>query len=163
VSSAEILSQLPEEGNGEPEGSVRTNVIHTREIGEARPDLSRTEEDRVLQGLIVFLAERAEGARVSIPPGVTGSKVAGMCAHLVNAAAYKPRQAGEGVRSETGTVQVRRRNWRLMFSQLVRSSCSRGALRAWLVTDGSLPKGRGMRSVQASGRIGISAMRSEIS
>ena len=66
----------------------------------------------MLEGLIVFLAERAEGARVSIPQGDMGSKVAGTCAHLVNAAAYKPRQAGEGVRSEAGTVKVRRRNWR---------------------------------------------------
>jgi len=80
-------------------------------MGEARLDLSRTEEDRVLEGLIVFLAERAEGASISVPPGDMGRKVAGSCAHLVNAAAYKPGKASEGVRSEAGTVKVCRRYW----------------------------------------------------
>jgi len=53
----------------------------------------------VLEGLIVFLAESAEGTRISIPPGGMGSQVAGTCAHLVNVAAYKPGKASEGVRS----------------------------------------------------------------
>jgi len=75
-------------------------------MGEARLDLSRTEEDRVLEGLIIFLAERAEGARITVPPGDMGSKVAGTCAHLVNVATYKLEKASEGVRSEAGTVQV---------------------------------------------------------
>jgi len=75
-------------------------------MGEARLDLSRTEEDRGFEGLIVFLAERAEGARITIPPGDMGSKVAGTFVHLVNTAAYKMGKASEGVRSEAGTVQV---------------------------------------------------------
>jgi len=50
-----------------------------------------------------------------------------------------------------------------MLSQSARSSCSRGALRPWYVTDSSLLSGRGTRLVEARGRIGISAMRSEIS
>jgi len=72
-----------------PERSVRANVIHTREMGEARLGLSGTEENRMLEGLIVFLTERAEGAGVSVLPGDMSSKVAGICAHLMNAAAYK--------------------------------------------------------------------------
>jgi len=76
-------------------------------MGEARLDLSGTEENRMLEGLIVFLTERAEGARVSVPPGDMSSKVAGTCAHLMNAAAYKPWKASKGVRSVAGTVQVR--------------------------------------------------------
>jgi len=60
----------------------------------------------VFQGLVLFLAERAEGAGISIAPGDISSKVAGTCAHLVNAATYKPRKASEGVRSKAGTVEV---------------------------------------------------------
>jgi len=75
-------------------------------MGEARLDLSGTEEYRVLEGLVVFLEERAKGARISVPPEDMGSKVAGTCAHLVNAASYKPRKASEGVRSEAGTIKV---------------------------------------------------------
>jgi len=75
-------------------------------MGEARLDLSGSEENRVLERLIVFLTERAESARISIPPGDMGSKVAGTCAHLVNAATYKPRKTSEGMRSEVGTVCI---------------------------------------------------------
>jgi len=81
-------------------------------MGEARLHLSRVEEDRVLEGLIVFLAERAEGASIPIPPGDMGSKVAGTSAHLVNAATYKLEKDSEGVRSEAGIVKVCRRYWR---------------------------------------------------
>jgi len=60
----------------------------------------------VLEGLVVFLAEKAEGAGISIPPGDMSSKMAGTCSHLVNSAACKPRKASEGVRSKAGTVEV---------------------------------------------------------
>ena len=36
----------------------------------------------MLEGLILFLKERQEGARISVPPGDMGSKVAGTCTHL---------------------------------------------------------------------------------
>jgi len=75
-------------------------------MGEARLGLTRAEENRVLERLVVFLAERAEGARISTPPGDMSSKVAGTCAHLVNAAAYKMRKTSEGVRSKAGTAEV---------------------------------------------------------
>jgi len=75
-------------------------------MGEARQGLSRAEENRVLERLVVFLAERAEGAGISIAPGDMSSKVAGTCAYLVNAAAYKTRKASQGVRSKTDTVEV---------------------------------------------------------
>jgi len=75
-------------------------------MGEARLGLSGTEENRMLEGLIVFLMERAEGARVSVPPGDMSSKVAGTCADLMNAATYKLWKASESVRSETGTVWI---------------------------------------------------------
>jgi len=57
-------------------------------MGEVRLSLSGAAEDRVLEGLIVFLTERAEGAGVPVPPGDMRSKVAGTCTHLVNAATY---------------------------------------------------------------------------
>ena len=76
-------------------------------MGEARLGLSGTEKNRMLEGLIVFLTERAEGTRVSVPPGDMSSKVAGTCAHLMNAAAYKPRETSKGVRREAGAVLVR--------------------------------------------------------
>jgi len=75
-------------------------------MGEARLDLRGTEEDRVIEGLIVFLTERAKGAVVSTLPGDVGSKVASTCVHLVNASIYKTRKASEGVRSETGMIQI---------------------------------------------------------
>jgi len=75
-------------------------------MGEARLGLSGEEEDRVLEGLIIFLTERAEGARISVPPGDMGSKVAGTCAHLVNVATYKTRKASKGMRSEASTVKI---------------------------------------------------------
>jgi len=58
-------------------------------MGEARQGLSGTEENRMLEGHIVLLTERAEGARVYVPPGDMCSKVASTCAHLINAATYK--------------------------------------------------------------------------
>jgi len=75
-------------------------------MGEARLGLSGAEENRVLERLVVFLADRAEGAGISIPPGDMSSKVAGTCAHVVNAAAYKTRMASEGVRSKAGTLEL---------------------------------------------------------
>jgi len=71
-----------------------------------RLGLSRVEENRVLEGLVVLLFKRAKGARNSVPPGGMGNKVAGTCAHLVNVAAYKLGKASEGVRSKAGTVKV---------------------------------------------------------
>jgi len=61
----------------------------------------------MLEGLFVFLTERAEGVGVSVPQGDMGSKVAGTCVYLMNAAAYKPWKASKGVRSEAGTVGIR--------------------------------------------------------
>jgi len=50
-----------------------------------------------------------------------------------------------------------------MFIQWARSNCIRGVLRAWEVIEGSLESRRDTRSVEASGRIGTSVMRLEIS
>jgi len=66
----------------------------------------------MLEGHIVFLTKRAEGARVSVPRGEKSSKVPGTCAHLMNAAAYKPWKASKGVWSEARTVRVREGHWR---------------------------------------------------
>jgi len=38
-------------------------------MGEARLSLSGAEENRVMEGLIVFLTERAKGAGFPVPPG----------------------------------------------------------------------------------------------
>ena len=66
----------------------------------------------MLEGVIVFLTERAHGARVSVPPGDMCSKVASTCAHLMNVATYKPWKASEAMRSEAGTVRIREGHWR---------------------------------------------------
>jgi len=66
----------------------------------------------MLEELMVFLAETAESARISIPPGDMGSKVASTCAHLVNTATYKTRKTSEGMWREAGSVKVSRGNWR---------------------------------------------------
>ena len=81
-------------------------------MGEAGLGLSGAEENRVLEGLIVFLTEWAEGARISVPPGDMGSQVAGTCAHQVNAATYKSGKGSKGVRCEAGTVRIQRGYWR---------------------------------------------------
>jgi len=75
-------------------------------MGEARLSLSRAEENRVLEGLIVFLTEHAEGAGVTAPPGDMCGKVVGTCTHLVNAATYKSRKASESVAREAGTIRI---------------------------------------------------------
>jgi len=75
-------------------------------MGEARLGLSGAEEDHMLEGLIVFLTERAESAGISISPGDMGSKVAGTCSHLMDAATYKQWKASKGVSSEAGTVRI---------------------------------------------------------
>jgi len=61
----------------------------------------------MLEGLVVFLTEWAEGAGIFVPPGGMCCKVASTCAHLMNMATYKPWKASEGVRSEGGTVRIR--------------------------------------------------------
>jgi len=81
-------------------------------MGEARLRLSGAEENRVLEGLIVFLTERAEGAGVPVPPGDMRGKVTGTCTHLVNAATYRSRKASKGVGSEAGTIRVCEGHWR---------------------------------------------------
>jgi len=75
-------------------------------MGEARLGLSMAEDDCMLEGLVVYLAEWAEGARISIAPGDMSSKVAGTCAHQVNAATYTLWKASEGMSSKAGTVEV---------------------------------------------------------
>jgi len=55
-------------------------------MGEASLDLSGTEEDRVMEGLILLLTERAKGDGVSALPGDMGSKGASIGAQLVNVA-----------------------------------------------------------------------------
>jgi len=75
-------------------------------MGEARLSLSGAEENREVEGLIVFLTERVEGAGVLVPLGDMGGKVAGTCTHLVNAATYKSRKASKGMGSEAGTIRV---------------------------------------------------------
>jgi len=81
-------------------------------MGEARLGLSGAEENRVLEGLIVLLTERAEGAGVPAPPGDMSGKVAVTCTHLVNVATYKSREASKGVGSEGGTIRIREGHWR---------------------------------------------------
>jgi len=61
----------------------------------------------MLEGLVVFLTDRAEGGRVSVPPGDMSSKMAGSCTHLMNAAAYGTWKAGKGVRNEGEAVRIR--------------------------------------------------------
>ena len=73
--------------------------------------LSGAEKNCVLKGLIAFLTERAEGAGVPISPGGMCAKVAGTSTHLINAATYKSRKAGKGVRSEEGTIRIGRGHW----------------------------------------------------
>ena len=75
-------------------------------MGEARVGLSGVVENRVLEGLIVFLTEWAERAGVPVPPGAMRGKVAGTRTDLVNAATYKPRKASEGVGSEAATIRI---------------------------------------------------------
>jgi hypothetical protein len=75
-------------------------------MGEARVSLSGAVENRVLEGLIVFLTERAEGAGVPVPPGNMRGKVAGTRTHLVYAATYKSRKASKGMGSKAGTIRV---------------------------------------------------------
>jgi len=53
-------------------------------MGDARLSLGGAEETRVLDRLIVFLTERAEGAGVPVPPGDMCGKVPGTCMHLVD-------------------------------------------------------------------------------
>jgi len=65
----------------------------------------------LLEGLIVFLTQRAEGAGVPTPPGDMCGKVAGTCTHLVNAATYELREASKGVGSEAGTIRIRKGQW----------------------------------------------------
>jgi len=79
---------------------------------KARLDLRGAAENRVLEGLIVFLTERAEGARITVSSGDVGSKVASTGAHLVNAATYILRKASESVRSEAGTIKICWSYWR---------------------------------------------------
>jgi len=75
-------------------------------MGEARLDLSGAGDNRMMKGLIVFLRERAKGARVSVPPGGMGSKMAGTSGHLVNTTRNKVGEASKSVSSETGTLRV---------------------------------------------------------
>jgi len=73
--------------------------------------LSGAVENRVLEGLIVFLTERAEGAGVLVPPGYMCGKVAGTCTHLVYEATYKSSKASKGMGSEAGTIRIGRGYW----------------------------------------------------
>jgi len=50
-------------------------------MGKGRLDLSGAVHDHVMEGLILFLTERAKGAGVSTLPGGVGSQVASSCAH----------------------------------------------------------------------------------
>jgi len=80
-------------------------------MGEVRLSLSGVVENRVLEGLIVFLAEWAESAGVPLPPGYMCGKVACTWRHLVYAATYKSRKASKGMGSEAGTIRVGRGHW----------------------------------------------------
>jgi len=75
-------------------------------MGEARLGLSRAEGNCVLEGLVVFLTERAEGAGIPVPPGDMCGKVASTCTHVVNVATYKLWKASKGMGSEGGTVRI---------------------------------------------------------
>jgi len=69
--------------------------------------LSGAEENRMLEGLIVFLTERAEGAGVPVPPGDMCGKVACTGTQLVNTATYKSRKGSNGVGSVAGTRRTK--------------------------------------------------------
>ena len=73
--------------------------------------LSGAVENRVLEAVIVFITERAEGAGVPVPAGDMCGKVAGTCTHLVYAATYKSRKASKGMGSEAGTIKIGRGYW----------------------------------------------------
>jgi len=88
------------------EGTVRADIVHSGEMGEVRVSLNGAVENRVLERLIVFLTERAEGAGVPLPPGYICGKVAGTCTHLVYAATYKSRKASKGMGSEAGMIRI---------------------------------------------------------
>jgi len=81
-------------------------------MGEARVGLCGAVENRVLEGLIAFLKERAEYAGVPAPLGIMRGKVAGTRTHLVNAATYKSRKASKGLGSEASTIRIQERHWR---------------------------------------------------
>jgi len=68
--------------------------------------LSGAVENSLLEGLIVFLTERAECAGVPVPPGDMRGKLAGTRTHLVNTATYELRKAGKGMGSEAGTMRI---------------------------------------------------------
>jgi len=87
-------------------------------MGKARVSLSGAEANRVLEGLIVFLTNRAEAAGVPVPPGDMCGKVAGTCTHLVNAATYKSRKASKGMGSEAATLRIGGGYWRTYVYQV---------------------------------------------
>ena len=74
--------------------------------------LSGAVENRVLEGLIAFLTERAECAGVPVPPGSMRGKVTGTRTHLVNAATYKSRKARKGMGSEASIIGIQEGHWR---------------------------------------------------
>ena len=73
--------------------------------------LSRAVENSMLEGLIVFLTERVEGAGVPVRPGYMCGKVAGTCTDLMYAATYQSRKASKGMGSEAGTIRIGRGHW----------------------------------------------------
>jgi len=81
-------------------------------MGEAGVGLSGAVEDRVMEGLIAFLTERAECAGVPAPPGYMRGKVASTRTHLVNAATYKSRKASKDMGSEASTIRIQEGYWR---------------------------------------------------
>jgi len=73
--------------------------------------LSGAVENRVLEGLIIFNRERAEGAGLPVDPGYMCGKVAGTRTHLVYAGTYKLNKASKGRGSEAGTIRIGRGHW----------------------------------------------------
>jgi len=63
-------------------------------------DYSWEVDNRVMEGLIVFLTERAKGAGVSTLPAGVGSQMASPRPDLLDAATSKPRKPSEGQQSE---------------------------------------------------------------
>jgi len=60
----------------------------------------------MMEGLVVFLTERAKGAGVSALPGDVSSLLASTCADLANATTYKLRKPCKGMRNERDTILV---------------------------------------------------------
>ena len=75
-------------------------------MGKTGEALSRAVEYGMLEGLFVFLTQRAQRRLKTVSPGEMGSKVASTRAHLVNASANETGKSCESVGSEASIEEV---------------------------------------------------------